>query len=98
MPPMPCLAIPRFQLPTLAQALSWKPISANPQPCWRGIGPPGTQFSQPVTLVLSWQDANNDGIVDGTTQHEANLFVSKDGVAITGVCSVDPGCEHGYQI
>jgi uncharacterized repeat protein (TIGR01451 family) len=57
------------------------------------IGPPGTTFSSPITITMRWNDANNDGIVDGTTQNEGDLFISKDGVAITDVCSVDQGCD-----
>jgi len=57
------------------------------------IGPPGTEFASPVDITLRWIDADNDGIVDGTEQSESDLFISKDGLAITGTCAVDPGCD-----
>jgi PKD repeat protein len=57
------------------------------------IGPPGTTFSSPINITMRWDDADDDGVVDGTDQNESDLFISKDGVAITDMCSVDPGCE-----
>jgi hypothetical protein len=57
------------------------------------IGPPGTVFDQPVTMVFSWDDADDDGVMDGTSISEADLFISKDGVAITGQCAVDSSCD-----
>jgi hypothetical protein len=57
------------------------------------IQPNGTVFDVPITLVFGWDDANNDGIVDGTVVHEVNLQVIKDGVPITPVCSEFAGCD-----
>jgi Leucine-rich repeat (LRR) protein/PKD repeat protein len=57
------------------------------------IGPDGTQFEYPVTVILSWPDDNDDGFVDTTLQDESYLFISKDGVAITDICANDPGCD-----
>ncbi len=58
------------------------------------IGPPGTTFSNSVTMVFSWQDSNNDGFVDGTTIAEANLFIVKDGLAYTTPCVSYAGCDQ----
>ncbi len=50
------------------------------------IGPAGTTFDPPITITLSWPDADNDGIVDGTQIQEKTLRVTKDGIAITDQC------------
>jgi hypothetical protein len=39
------------------------------------IGPPGTTFLEPVTMVFAWEDADNDGIVDGTSLDEEDLLI-----------------------
>ena len=57
------------------------------------IGPEGTSFATPATLSFSWPDVNNDGVVDGTTIPEGNLYLSKDGVILAGPCSTDPACN-----
>jgi len=54
------------------------------------IGPPGTTFATPITLVMTWPDDNDDGFVDTTTQSEAELFIIKDGIVITDVCANEP--------
>jgi hypothetical protein len=36
-----------------------------------------TQFSTPVTMVFAYKDADNDGIVDGTTFRETRLVVAR---------------------
>jgi hypothetical protein len=66
--------------------------------------PEGLSFSAPVTVIFSWPDADNDGIIDGTSSppvQEKNIIVTKDNVAITGRCDsvpVDPntglGCDQ----
>ena len=35
-----------------------------------------------MCIRLSWKDENDDGIIDGTTVHEGDLAVSKDGVVL----------------
>ena len=57
------------------------------------IGPEGTTFLIPVTITLKWLDETNDGIVDGTTTNEKDLYISKNGVVIAGPCSNDLGCD-----
>jgi len=57
------------------------------------IQPEGTAFGTPITIVFTWQDANDDGIVDGTHMQERALVISKDGHAITDRCQTDPGCD-----
>ena len=58
------------------------------------IGPSGTQFAVPVSIVLSWDDKNNDGVVDDTVYLEKDLFVSKDGTKISPYCSEpNSGCD-----
>ncbi len=58
------------------------------------IQPEGTAFGAPITIVFRWQDANNDGVVDGTHVQERVLVISKDGRAITDRCQNDPGCDR----
>jgi len=55
------------------------------------IQPEGTQFATPVTITFSWDDANNDGVIDGTNIKEANVIITKDNVAVTGRCKDEPG-------
>jgi hypothetical protein len=47
--------------------------------------PAGLTFDEDVTIVFAWKDDDKDGIVDGTTIKEDDLFVTKYGVAIPGV-------------
>ena len=49
----------------------------------------GATFANPVTIVLTWPDADNDGIVDGTQIAEANLVLTKDGVVMAGIPDTD---------
>jgi hypothetical protein len=55
--------------------------------------PAGLTFATPATLTLAWRDANDDGVIDGTSLLEENLVISKDGTAISALCSADPGCD-----
>jgi hypothetical protein len=57
------------------------------------IQPDGLVFNLPITIIFSWDDADNDGWVDGTNIKEENLKIIKDGVAITGKCKDEPGCD-----
>jgi len=57
------------------------------------IQPEGLTFSQPITLVFAWDDANDDGTVDGMNVHEDNILISKDSVAITDRCRFEAGCD-----
>ncbi|MBI9045017.1 MAG: hypothetical protein JEZ06_11055 [Anaerolineaceae bacterium] len=57
------------------------------------IGPPGTVFEVPISITFSWEDVDDDGVVDGTIQPEADLFISKDGTAITDKCSLNSDCD-----
>ncbi|HLC05478.1 MAG TPA: carboxypeptidase regulatory-like domain-containing protein [Anaerolineales bacterium] len=57
------------------------------------LGPGGTTFASPITITFHWQDADNDGVVDGTTIPESALLISKDGAVIAGPCSSDVGCD-----
>ncbi|HLO33506.1 MAG TPA: ABC transporter substrate-binding protein [Anaerolineales bacterium] len=57
------------------------------------IQPHGLQFAVPVTLTFAWNDADNDGLVDGTTQAEGSIFLVKDGQQITPACDANPGCD-----
>ncbi|MFC2026262.1 hypothetical protein ACFLUC_03605 [Chloroflexota bacterium] len=54
------------------------------------IGPAGTEFITPVTIVFSWSDDDKPGWVDGTNAKEENLLITKDNVAITGKCKYEP--------
>ena len=58
------------------------------------IEPAGTVFLIPITLVFAWDDADNDGKVDGTNIKESKLLISKDNVALTGKCPDEPGCDQ----
>lgn len=62
------------------------------------IQPHGLQFSVPVTLTFAWDDADNDGLVDGTTKPEANIFLMKDGEQITPACSANPNCDMNANL
>ena len=57
------------------------------------IGPEGTTFDVPITIVFNWVDDNDDGVIDGTTTNESSLQVIKDGIVITSNCNVDPACD-----
>jgi len=58
------------------------------------ILPEGQTFAVPITIIFTWPDADSDGRVDGTRFiNEANLVVTKNNVAITGRCRVEPGCD-----
>jgi hypothetical protein len=62
------------------------------------IGPPDTEFNSPITIIMKWDDGNDDGIVDGTTLLESDLFISKDGEAITELCIFHEGCDEANNI
>ncbi len=47
------------------------------------IQPGGTIFDPPALLTMHWDDADNDGIIDGTSYEEANIALFKDGVLQT---------------
>jgi hypothetical protein len=57
------------------------------------VGPPGTVFALPITIVFAWEDSDGDGVVDNTDLKEPDLLISKDGVIITSRCAVDAGCD-----
>jgi phosphonate transport system substrate-binding protein len=57
------------------------------------IQPEGTIFDPPALLTLRWDDADDDGIIDGTAYEEANLLLIKDGVIMTPSCVVNPSCD-----
>ena len=59
------------------------------------IQPEGLDFRYPVTITFRWEDADDNGIVDGTTIGEDKLMIIKDGVAITGQCIDEPACDPG---
>jgi len=62
------------------------------------MSPAGFTFAVPVTLTYRWQDADNNGTVDGTTIDERTLRIFKDGVVITATCRLtpfDPGTGLG---
>jgi hypothetical protein len=57
------------------------------------IQPSGTQFDPSASITFHWDDVDNNGIVDGTSFNEADLFLGKDGIVIAGPCSIDPACD-----
>jgi len=54
------------------------------------IQPEGLEFSVPITITFSWDDADNDGKVDGTNIQEKNLIITKDNEAVTNRCGQEP--------
>lgn len=58
------------------------------------LGPPGLTFTLPVTITFHWNDADQDGFVDGTGINEEDLVIIKDGVKLTDYCLSDPGCDQ----
>jgi hypothetical protein len=56
------------------------------------LNPKGQHFGVPVTITLSWPDADSDGYIDGpnpgtnTNIKETNLQILKDGDSITNKC------------
>lgn len=57
------------------------------------IGPEGTVFNVPIIIVFSWEDADDNGQVDGTNLQENKLVITKDGMAISDQCQFDAGCD-----
>ncbi len=56
------------------------------------IQPEGTIFDPPALLTMHWNDADDDGIIDGTSYEEANIVLMKDGVIQTNA-SLDLGAN-----
>ena len=58
--------------------------------------PEGQTFNVPVEITLSWPDAENDGLVDGTYPaiKEDRLLITKDAAVVTDICKSDPGCNR----
>ena len=54
------------------------------------VQPSGLPLEVPATLALSWADANNDGLVDGTIAGEVGLQIIEYDAPITDQCS-----QHG---
>lgn len=52
--------------------------------------PAGQGFDPPATIEFTWDDANDDGRVDGTSIREKNLRIVKDGVVLAGPCKDVP--------
>ncbi|MFM8321729.1 MAG: ABC transporter substrate-binding protein [Chloroflexota bacterium] len=58
------------------------------------VGPHGTSFSEPAAVTLGWDDADNDGVIDGSGLLESSLVMYKDGAPISPACAQDPGCDQ----
>jgi hypothetical protein len=56
--------------------------------------PGGVTFDPPVLVTLRWPDADNDGVVDGTTLAEGKLKVYRNGKPFTQAC-VTPVYQPG---
>ena len=58
------------------------------------IEPGGVSFNKPITLILTWDDADEDGFVEidgvNTSIHESDILVAKDGEIITTPCASSP--------
>lgn len=50
------------------------------------VQPSGLSLGAPATLTLGWDDANGDGLIDGTIADEADLTIIKDGAPIADAC------------
>jgi cysteine-rich repeat protein len=58
------------------------------------LQPEGVTFDPPVLVTFRWPDANNDGVVDGTTLGEGQLKVYRNGKPFTQAC-VTPAYQPG---
>jgi hypothetical protein len=56
------------------------------------FAPANTTFTPPMQIVFTWDDTDNDGVVDGTLILEKNLQIMKDGDPITGACEFETNC------
>jgi hypothetical protein len=58
------------------------------------LEPSEVNFTEPITVVLRWDDEDNDGLVEineiETDINESSIFVTKDGVIITTPCFINP--------
>ena len=58
------------------------------------ILPAGQSFAVPISITFHWPDQEAPlGEIDGTNIKEKDLIIIKDGVALTDICEVDPGCD-----
>jgi hypothetical protein len=55
------------------------------------IQPEGTVFGVPITITFSWDDADNNGKIDGTNIQEDNVRITKDNVVVTEQCKFETG-------
>ena len=58
------------------------------------VGPDGTSFTSPVSVILCWRDADSDGNLDGSGAAETDLAFTKDGAVVAGPCGTDPNCDQ----
>jgi hypothetical protein len=57
------------------------------------IGPPTITTTIPITIIYSWSDINNDGIVDQLGINEDALLILRNGAVFTSNCSLSPECN-----
>ncbi|MBI3786012.1 MAG: hypothetical protein HY270_21690 [Deltaproteobacteria bacterium] len=51
------------------------------------LTPDNVMFNPPATVMFNWDDATNNGVVDGTTIQETNLKIWRNGVLFAGPCN-----------
>lgn len=57
------------------------------------IGPSTMTVTVPITITLTWNDFNNDSVLDILGIAEKDLRVLYNDTALTGYCEFDPGCN-----
>jgi len=58
---------------------------------------PSTTFATPVTITVTWPDADDDGVVDAFGIDERLLRIYHDGIPLTPPCGSALGCDRALN-